>query len=86
MDPAELEFLAENDAIEVVPNFTHAQMHLIQVFSRMRRCTLYMYFHACVDAHYTGISTHAQMHLIQVFSRMRSRFLVWIDGFLILWH
>jgi hypothetical protein len=32
MDPAELEFLAENDAIEVVPNFTHAQMHLIQVF------------------------------------------------------
>jgi hypothetical protein len=31
MDPAELEFLAENDAIEVVPNFTHAQMHLIQV-------------------------------------------------------
>jgi hypothetical protein len=31
MDPAELEFLAENDTIEVVPNFTHAQMHLIQV-------------------------------------------------------
>jgi hypothetical protein len=31
MDPAELEFLAENDTIEVVPNFTHALMHLIQV-------------------------------------------------------
>jgi hypothetical protein len=27
-----LECLAENDAIEEVPNFTHAQMHLIQVF------------------------------------------------------
>lgn len=25
-----MEFLAENDTIEVVPNFTHAQMHLIQ--------------------------------------------------------
>ena len=30
MDPSEIEFLAEKESIEVVPNFTHGVMHLIQ--------------------------------------------------------
>ena len=30
MDPAEIEFLAEKESIEIVPNFTHGVMHLIQ--------------------------------------------------------
>ena len=30
MDPAEIEFLAEKESIEIVPNFSHPVMHLIQ--------------------------------------------------------
>ena len=30
MDPGEIEFLAEKESIEIVPNFTHGVMHLIQ--------------------------------------------------------
>ena len=35
MDPAELEFLAEKHDIQIVPNFTHAVMHLIQARSAL---------------------------------------------------
>ena len=30
MDPAEIEFLAEKEKIEIVPNFSHDVMYLIQ--------------------------------------------------------
>ena len=30
MDPAEVEFLAEKESVEIVPNFAHPVMHLIQ--------------------------------------------------------
>ena len=30
MDPAEVEFMAEKESIEIIPNFTHSVMHLIQ--------------------------------------------------------
>ena len=30
MDPSEIEFLAEKEPIDIVPNFTHSVMHLIQ--------------------------------------------------------
>ena len=30
MDPAEIEFLAEKEMIDIVPNFSHSAMHLIQ--------------------------------------------------------
>ena len=31
MDPAEIEFLAEKERIDIIPNFSHGSMHLIQV-------------------------------------------------------
>ena len=30
MDPGEIEFLAEKEKIDIIPNFTHGIMHLIQ--------------------------------------------------------
>ncbi len=30
MDPAEIEFLAEKEMVEIIPNFSHGTMHLIQ--------------------------------------------------------
>lgn len=35
MDPAQLEFLAEKHDVQIVPNFTHAVMHLIQARSAL---------------------------------------------------
>lgn len=31
MEPSEIEFLSEKERVQIVPNFTHAVMHLIQV-------------------------------------------------------
>ena len=30
MDPGEIEFLAEKESVDIIPNFTHGVMHLIQ--------------------------------------------------------
>ena len=33
MHPAEIEFLAEKERIDIIPNFSHGTMHLIQVLA-----------------------------------------------------
>ena len=39
MESSEIEFMAEKETIEIIPNFSHATMHLIQA----QMCSLTIY-------------------------------------------